>query len=83
MTETNPMTNSEVIKKQTYVKVVNEHISLIAMPYEIVLSILRAASGTIADPSIFGKEHREEVHKQLNELIEKTAPPYTLIDIIV
>jgi len=67
-------------EKAQYVKLVNEHICLIAMPHEIVHSILCAAGGTVEDPSMFGKEHREEVHKQINEVIAKMVPTYTFID---
>ena len=84
MTETNPpepiITFSEDNTKYDYVKIVNEHICLIAMPNEIVHSILYAVGGIIADPSIFGKELREEVHRKLNEVILKIAPVYCFID---
>ena len=77
------MTVGELIEEPQYVKMVNEHICLIAMPHEVVHSILCAAGGTIADPSIFGKEHREEVYKQLNEVIAKMVPIYSFVDRIV
>lgn len=44
--------------------------NLSTLSSEKLHSIIAAAAGTIADPSIFGEEHRKEVHKQLNELLE-------------
>lgn len=79
MSEEKPMT--EEGKKPIGVKVTNQYFSLIMMPNEIVLSILRAAGGTIADPSMFDKEHREEVHKQINEIICKLVPTYVEVDL--
>lgn len=82
--EDDPMTVDDIMSAKnaglTDVKLVNEHFCLIAMPYEVVHSILSAAGGTIADPSIFGKEHREEAHKQLNDVISNIIPTYTFID---
>lgn len=62
------------------VKVVNPNITLITMANEAAYGILCNAAEIVNDPSMFSKEHREEAHKQLNDVIGNITPTYMFID---